>query len=509
VDQAEGDAALPGRPTSLWVDTAPAPVHSPLKGVREFDVAVVGGGIAGLTVATRLKEEGAKVALIEARRLAGGVSGHTTAKLTLLHGLAYRRLVAEQGAERAKLYAQANDAGLRHVARWVEERGIACDFTRADALTYAEDAEQARQVEEEVHTLASLGYPATLTRDVGLPFPVDCAVRLADQAHFHPRKYLLALAEALVGGGSEVFEVSPAHEFDSGSPCVVRTADGSVRADHVVVATHQPFTRAGGYHARMTLRRSYVLAVRLRGPAPKGMYISAASDFHSFRRHPSEAGELLLVGGEPHLPGHVPDTALLVRRLAGWAREHFPVEDVLYRWATHDNVTQDRVPCVGRLTPSTPNVLVATGFGGWGMTNGTAAGLLLADLVLGRDNPWRELYDPARAGAAMTLQTAVHDAVEEVKSLTETPPPPPGGGARLRPGEGHVVDWGYDKLAIARDARGRDHVLVAACTHLGCLVRWNTAEQSWDCPCHGSRFDIDGHVLHGPAVKDLPMHDVE
>jgi Rieske Fe-S protein len=276
-----------------------------------------------------------------------------------------------------------------------------------------------------------------------------------------------------------------------------------------VLATHQPFPVQGFYFARMTLKRSYAVALRLDGPVPKGMYISTDANFRSMRPQPVAGGELLILGGEPHKPGQGGDTVAMVRRIEAWARERFPVRSLEYRWATQDNVTPDRLPYVGRLAPGTKHVFVATGFGGWGMTNGTAAGMLLADLVLGRENPWRELFDPTRGFVSSSVVGLARDALVGVKDLMG------GYGPKVAVkelrsvprGEGRVVDRGLEKVAAYRDDGGTLHCVSAVCTHLQCVVRWNGADRSWDCPCHGSRFDVEGRVVQGPALTDLPRVD--
>jgi glycine/D-amino acid oxidase-like deaminating enzyme/nitrite reductase/ring-hydroxylating ferredoxin subunit len=507
-------ARLPGNPTSVWLATTDRTAYRPLEGESEadakrhaddvtpYDVVVLGGGIAGLTTASLLKEAGLRVAVVEARRILEGVTGNTTAKLTSLHGLAYRAIAKTHGDEKARTYAEANEAAIRHVEADAQRRGVDCDFTRADAFTYAEDAENVVAVEEEAQTLRRLGLPGTLTTDTGLPYPVRAALRVPDQAHFHPRKYLLALAAAVHGNGSAIFERTTAQEVEDGDPCVVRTDRGLLRARDVVVATHQPPFLRGLYFARLSLRRSYVLGMFLSAPAPRGMYISAEDPFRSVRRQPHGGRDLLIVGGQNHAPGWGGDTAATVRALEAWARARFPVESIEYRWATHDAVSPDHVPYVGRLTGDAKHVWVATGFSGWGMTNGTAAGLLLADLVQGRDHPWRELYDPGRSGLVGTVKALASDAVGEAKSLWTSEAATPR-EQELPAGEARIEDWGWDKFAVYRDTEGRVHRVSAACTHLGCVVRWNPADTSWDCPCHGSRFDPDGRVLHGPATRPL------
>jgi glycine/D-amino acid oxidase-like deaminating enzyme/nitrite reductase/ring-hydroxylating ferredoxin subunit len=505
---AAGD--LPGRPQSLWLGTTPTTDYPPLERDLQVDVAVLGAGIAGITTALLLKEAGLTVAVLEARRIVEGVTGNTTAKVTSLHRLIYRDLLLDKGEEKARLYGHANQAAVEKVAALVAQRRIDCDFARADAFTYSEREDDVDALRDEAFAAQRLGLPADFTTETDLPFPVKGAVRFSDQARFHPRKYLLALAAALPGGGSHVFERTTATEVSDGTPCEVATARGVVRAKHVVVATHQPFMLKGFYFARLVLKRSYALALRIEGPVPQGLYITVDDDFRSMRPAPAGREDLLILGGEPHRPGQGGDTAAMVRRLEAWARERFRVRSVEYRWATQDNVTPDRVPFVGRMVPGGKNVFVATGFCGWGMTNGTVAGMLLSDGILGRDNPWADLYDPTRGFVSSAITGLAKDAVVGVKDLLGGYGPKAAvkEAASVPKGEGRVVDHGTDKVAVYRDDDGDLHAVSAVCTHLQCIVRWNSAERSWDCPCHGSRFDALGRVVQGPALADLPAVDL-
>jgi glycine/D-amino acid oxidase-like deaminating enzyme/nitrite reductase/ring-hydroxylating ferredoxin subunit len=502
---------LPDRPESLWIATTPRTAYPRLDEDIEVDVAILGAGIVGVTSAALLKAAGLTVALLEARRVAEGVTGYTTAKLTSLHRLVYADLVARHGAENARLYAEANEAAIQKVASLRSERGIDCDFEWADAFTYAEDARGAEAIREEVRVARELGLPADLVTATELPFPVAAAVRLPRQARFHPRKYLLALAASIPGDGSAVYEETMATAVSDSRAPEVATARGRVRAQMVIVATHQPFPLRGLYFARMWSKRSFVVAARLDGPVPRGLYISAEDDFHSLRPHEEGDDAFLLVGGESHPTGQGGDTRERLRRLERWARERFPVRSVECWWATQDNVTPDGVPFAGRLSSATKTLLVATGFGGWGMSNGVAAAMLLTDLVLGRPNPWQGLYDPARRRVRSSLAGLAHDAVGGVRNLLGRHDPDSGGrsASEVPVGEGRVLTRGIEKVAVHRDEDGALHAVSAVCTHLQCIVRWNAAERSWDCPCHGSRFDPRGRVIHGPALTDLPPVDLE
>lgn len=500
---------------SLWLATTPSTAFLPLTADVRVDVAVIGGGIVGITTAWLLKQAGYNVAVIDARRIIAGVTGNTTAKVTALHELIYRHLIDHAGEDQARLYAHANLSGIEEIARLTTLLDIDCDFTWASAYTYAETDDGVDAIEAEVAAAVRIGLPAKLVHTCELPFPIKAAIELPNQAHFHPRRYLLALAASVAGDGSYIFEDTTALDVRDGSPCVIETNHGVLTANKVVIATHQPFLLKGFYFARMHLKRSYALGVRLADSAavPAGMYISGGDgerNFHSFRPARDDLGPLLIVGGEGHRTGNEKDTAARLHRLEEYARQRFAVSHVDYRWATQDNVTLDRLPYVGRLSPRGDNLLVATGFGGWGMTNGTAAAMLLADLVQGHDNPWENLYSPRRLELIPNVGRMMADGARTAAAFI-------GGHLRLAgshdpadipPGEARIIQQGWMKVGVYRDPLGKLHAVSPICTHLQCVVRWNNAETSWDCPCHGSRFDPDGCVLQGPAVKDLPVIDL-
>jgi glycine/D-amino acid oxidase-like deaminating enzyme/nitrite reductase/ring-hydroxylating ferredoxin subunit len=492
---------LPGQDSSLWLATTPRTEYLPLQPGLTVDVAVIGGGLAGLTAATLLKEAGKSVAVLEAGRIVTGVTGNTTAKLTALHGLIYDYLIHHFGRPKAQAYADANQAAISFVEETARRRGIECDFARTEAYTCGGTADQTEAVRKEVDAALALGLPASFVESTELPFSVPAAVRLENQARFHPRKYLLGLASTLTGEGSYLFENTRVLEVNDGDPPEVVTDQGALHARTVIVASHYPVIDRGFYFARLTSERSYVLALKIDGEVPNGMYLSE-EPYYSVRSHPGADGEpLLLVGGEKHKTGEGGDTVARYQRVEAWARERFPVRSVEYRWSTQDNWTLDRVPYIGKAAPSTDHIYVATGFGGWGMTGATVAGILLRDLVQGYENSWAEVYDPNR----FNLDSAAHLAGTGAGMVANFL------GGRFRrtsheppaPGEGKIAETDDGKVALYCDEAGTLHQLSPTCTHMGCFVNWNPAERSWDCPCHGSRFSAEGRVIHGPAVKDL------
>lgn len=500
------DHSLPGKPISLWIDTTPPTNFPTLGNGLTVDIAIIGGGIAGLTAATLLKAQGKTVAVLEAEHIVQGVTGFTTAKVTSLHTLIYDRLIRHFGTEKARAYADANQAAIEQIASLVREKQIDCDFARTEAYTYTEADDEVEQIRAEVEAALKLGLPAAFTDETPLPFPVKAAVRFDYQAQFHSRKYLLALAGDIPGDGSYIFENTRVTELADGEPCLITTERGTITARDVIIASHFPFNDKTLYAFRLHSHRSYVLAVRAEGTVPRGMFISTKPS-HTVRVHPTENGDLLLIGGEGHKSGEGGDTVARYQRLEQWARERFNVQSVEYHWSTQDNQTLDGVPYVGRATPLSQHVYVATGFGGWGMTNSTVAGMLLCDLILGRENPWAEVYDPNR-----TNLTSVPEAVKQTVDIAEhfigdrlTKETP----ESIVPGEGKIVNTQGGKVAMYKAEDGTICSLSPVCTHMGCFVQWNAAEKSWDCPCHGSRFAVNGQVLHGPAIYDLEERDYQ
>jgi glycine/D-amino acid oxidase-like deaminating enzyme/nitrite reductase/ring-hydroxylating ferredoxin subunit len=501
--------AHPSINVSYWIASTTTPEHPRLEGDVEADVAVVGAGIVGLTAARMLKRAGLTVAVVEMDRVGRGVSGYTTAKITSGHGLTYHRIERRHGAGMARSYARANQAALDLIAGWVEEDDIDCDFERRPNYVYSESLEGADRLKEEFDAVKRAGLPARYVTEIGLPYPSTGAIVLDDQAQFHPLRYLTHLASQLPGDGSYVFERSRVTGVEEGERCVVKSESGNLIARNVILATHYPFLDRGLFFPRVHQKRSYAIAGPAPEGAPTGMFINAESPTRSLRTIPDGDRTLLLVGGNGHPTGQETDTESEYRDLEVWADEWFGLDDIAYRWSSQDGSTVDALPYAGTARRTSKDVYTATGFSKWGMTNGTAAAGVISDAILGRENEFAAMFDPHRVTVSSlpdlvseNLKVAKHFIADRVVHPQRKP------FDELAPGEASVERVGIGQVAAYRDPNGELHAVAAECTHLGCAVRWNPAEVSWDCPCHGSRFDHRGRVLHGPATEDLKKKEV-
>lgn len=497
---------LQGKHTSVWLDTTPETHYSPLKQDVHVDVVIIGGGIAGISTAYMLKHTGKTVAVLEADRIVQGVSGQTTAHITSGQNIFYDSLTKQIGEEKAKLYAEANQTAIQKVAEIVNENKIACDFRTTSQYIFAEKETDIETLRKEFDAAKKLGLPVTFEEVAPLPFKTFGAIQYHDQAQFHPRKYLLALAEKINGNESYIFENTRAFDVKDDDVCVVKTEHGDIHANDVVIAMHFPFLDRGGFFARMKVDRSYVLGMYVEDEFEHQMFENTDDPYYYIRTQPTERGILVLVGGQDHTTGQKENTDECYKKLEEYARSHFKVKSIEYFWSSQDNYPFDHVPFIGKFMPTSKHVYVATGFNAYGMTHGTITGMLLTDMILGKQNAWEKVYTPQRfnvttEGPTM-LKTGIHEGIQFIKGKFSAASQEEIN--TLSPGRGKVVDIDGEKVAVYKDETGKLYELSATCQHMGCTVTFNTAEKSWDCPCHGSRFGIDGTVLHGPTVKPLP-----
>jgi glycine/D-amino acid oxidase-like deaminating enzyme/nitrite reductase/ring-hydroxylating ferredoxin subunit len=483
---------------SLWLSALPASPRPPLTGKHTFDVAVVGGGITGLTTALLLKRRGLTVVVLEADRVASGVSGNNTAKVTALQSTVYSQIRRAHGIAAATDYATASQTAVAQVADLVKLEGISCDLRRAPAVTYAYTESEVPSVDHELITARQVGLPVRTTADVDLPFDVHAAIRLDDQLTLHPVKYLLGLADAIDGDGSLVCEHSRVLDVTGTR---LSTTDGQVDATRIVIATHYPTLDRGLYFARMELTRAYCIAARVSTP-PSCLAISTGNPSWSIAAHEDK----LILAGQSH-PTGTPAVEPF-RRLEDFARRHWQISEITHRWSAQDPTSYDHLPMIGTYTPGNTTIFTATGYMKWGLTSGTFAASLLADLVTDKPNDLAERFSPHRLTLKSLPELVKKNAEVAVQLVSDRVLPADATSSEhLPPDQAHVIRDGLGKTGVYRDPEGQLLAVSMRCTHLGCLVRFNAAERSWDCPCHGSRFDVDGAVLEGPATRPLPRRE--
>lgn len=427
---------------SIWTDTCKMPAFDALKGDIKTDVLIIGGGIAGILCAFFLKQAGVDYVLAEGDKIGAGITKNTTAKITSQHGLIYDTLIRGAGCEKARQYLEANQLAVSKFEELAKE--IPCDFEKKSAFTYS--LHDRARIEKEVDAVNRLGLKADFTRTLPLPFPVAGAIRFENQAQFHPLKFILGIAEGL-----HIYENTFVKAVDGHTAL---TENGRIRAKAIVVATHFPFINThGNYFLKMYQHRSYVLALE-NAPDLDGMYLEETEDGLSFRNYEN----LLLVGGGDHQTGKRGGRWQVLR---AFVKKAYPEAIEKYAWATQDCMTLDYVPYIGHYAKSTPHLYVATGFNKWGMTSSMAAAMILTDMLTGKISPFADVFFPSRSILKPQLFVNGFTAVTNLLSFS-----------------------------------------AKRCPHLGCALKWNEAENTWDCPCHGSRFTKSGKLIDNPATGD-------
>lgn len=520
----EHNAYPGGNTASIWYGTYVVPTFPSLGGNAKTDVCVIGAGIAGLSTAYFLAKAGRKVIVVDDGTIGGGESGRTTAHLSNAMDEGISLLEHIHGSDGARLIVQSHGAAIDRIEKIVGDEKIDCDFDRLDGFLFLGGDESEDFLDTELaaaHRAGLLGV-ARLNRVPNIEFNLGPCLEFPNQGQFHVLKYLQGLANAIVLNGGRIYNETHVASVEGGSPCVVETSKKhKITADAVCVCTNASITDMVKTHVKQAPYRTFAIAVVVpRGSVPPGLYWDTTDPYHYVRlQHLDDPTETLgdrqfdalIVGGEDHKTGHEDDAESRWRSLERWTRERFPQSrEVIYRWSGQVLEPNDYIAFIGRNPDGAKNVYMASGDSGQGITHGTIAGMLLSDLILGIPNEWETLYDPKRVSLRATPMEQFakenadvakvfvkdHAAPGEVQSEDEVPP-----------GEGRLMRRGLHKIAVYRDEDGALHTHSAACTHLKCIVHWNSAEKSWDCPCHGSRFDPYGTVLNGPAISDLGPAD--
>lgn len=503
-----------GRTVSLWRATEEEPQASAMKSDARADVCIIGAGIAGLTTAYLVGREGRSVVVLDDGPIGGGNTERTTAHLSNAIDDRYSEMERLHGERGARIAAESHTAAIDTIERIVREEQIDCNFERVDGYLFTPPRKSRKVLEDELKAAhrAGLEDVERVKRAPLDSFDTGSALRFPRQAQFHPLKYLNALAELVRRDGGLVFTGGAAHasEIQGGPSGRVVTSGGyTVHATDIVVATNTPVNDRFEIHTKQAPYLTYVIGARVpSGYIPHALYWDTLDPYHYMRVQKAEGGdhEILIVGGEDHKTGQEHDFARRYSRLEKWARFRFPrMGEVEFRWSGQVMETIDGLGFIGRNPLDEPNVYIATGDSGMGMTHGTIAGILLTDLIMGRDNHWAEVYDPARKTVSAIGEFAKENINVAAQYTDYVTPGEVDEEAEVAAGEGALLRSGLTKVAVYRDEDGVVHRMSAVCVHLGCIVNWNTNEKTWDCPCHGSRYDSTGRVINGPANSDLEV----
>lgn len=495
---------------SYWSDTTTRPSFLKLDRDLETDVCIIGAGITGIATAYMLLNSGLKVCLLDKGEICSGVTENTTAKVTSQHGLIYKYLEDSFGLEFAGKYLKSNEEAIDIIEEIIKKEKIECDFERTDNYIYTCTEEYLERIKDEVETVNKIGLKAEHIEDIKLPFKIKAGIKFPNQAKFHPLKYLYKIVDILKENGVEIYTNTIVQNIKETGKFYTIDADGNkIKAEHIVMATHYPIKNFPGFHfLKMYQDRSYAIAIEPHSKIEKGMYISAESPVASFRPINED---LLIIGGEDHKTGdNSKDLDLCYKSIETYAREIYPSMEVRYRWATQDCVSLDKVPYIGEFSKLMPKIYIATGYKKWGMTTSHVAAQIIRDKILGKENEYEQIYKATRMEPIknykefgnMLKQTVYSLGINKLKM-------PEYKFEDIKKDSGGVVEYKGEKVGIYKSKDGKIFAIEPYCKHLGCELSWNNLEKTWDCPCHGSRYDYTGKLITEPAVEDLDRIDLD
>lgn len=489
---------------SIWKSQAQGTNFPSLNQDIKADVCIVGGGITGLTAAMQLKDSGMKVVLLEAMKIGDGTTGFSSNHLNTQIDYTYQEVTKKHNSDKAKTVAESRADAIAYIEKMVQKHNLDCDFKRVTGYLYAEKEANEKSVEEEYEYCRRVGLKVNLVDEIPLPIHVYKAIEFADQAQFNSQKYLEGLSGNL-GTNCEIYENSRVKKYKHKDKKLI-TENGSVTAHHVILATHLPLfinihqTTAAPY-------RSYVVTAKLAEYPPHGLYWDNMEPYHYTRVYEHHGEKWLVVGGADHKAGHDDDEKDYFAELERYVKDRYPVESFVHRWSSQYYEPVDGLPFIGE-TPG-GDTLMATGYSGDGLVYGTIAGIILADLAMGKKHHWHDTYNSKRMPPLSSGKTYLEENLDVAKHLIMDRLHSAANIDTIDNDSGALVDINSNRYALYKDSSGDLHVCSANCPHLGCLVKWNHMEKSWDCPCHGSRFSATGELIIGPATHDLKKIDLE
>lgn len=515
---------------SLWLEEKKMESFSELKKDLETEICIIGAGIFGVSTAYYLTKKGYNVILIERETIASKVTGHTTAKITSQHGLIYHYLLKQYGKEFARKYYEANQSSILEIEKIINENQINCDFQKQTSNIYTTNQSEIDKIQEELKSLEILNIEANKIENTPLPFEIITGLEFKEQAKFNPIKYIYGLINKIKNNGCSIYENTTCYDIkkdDYGYICY--TKNNKIKAKYVVIATHYPFINFPGiYFAKMYQSSSYVIGVDTNTKLFDGMYINIQSPIYSFRTALDNNKEILLIGGGDHKTGEKIDYKNSYGLLEKKAKEWYPNCNIKYHWSTRDCITLDKIPYIGEFSNTMPNLYVGTGFNKWGMTSSNIGARIIADKIANKDTQYEEIFKATRVNPFINKDEVKNMVSQTVKSLVVE---------RLKKDDnnnkdeenyyensneeenkyknendiiknmgkdtGKIIEIDGEKVGIYKDNNGKIYKVKPVCTHLGCILNWNDADKTWDCPCHGSRFDYTGKNIYNPALKGI------
>ena len=509
---------------SLWIDSIKESrkTYDKLKESKTTEICIIGGGLTGLTTAYYLTKAGKEVVLLEKNKICGSTSGNTTAKITSQHGLFYNYLLQSVGKARAKEYLEANEKAIQNIEDIIKDENIECNFERQDAYVFTQKQEEVEKIKKEVEALEYLGFESKFLEDIEVPIKekqkegngdhiniqkkVLGAIQFKNQAQFNPCFYAQGLANKIEERSGKIFENSKVIDVKKeGDMYEIITKEGKVNAKTVVIASHYPIINAPGfYFMKMYQVTSYLIAVETNQPLFEGMYINSEDPTVSLRTAKLGNKSLLLVGGMDHKTGAKIDLKNSYKRLEEVAKQLYPDSKVVFYWSTEDCIPLDKIPYIGEFSNLWPNVYVGTGYKKWGMTTSNVAANIITDKILGKENPYEEVFKSTRLKPIKNYEelgnmlkevgySAIINKLEKIDEYIKD----------VKQGEGKIVEIESKKVGVYRDEEGKVYAVKPDCPHVGGVLSWNNLEKTWDCPCHGSRFTYEGKSIYDPAIKDL------
>lgn len=477
---------------------------------KKFDVLIIGAGLTGLTTAYLLRNSGYKIGIIEGTHLGYGTSGFSTAKVTIQHNLIYDYLINNFSIEEAKQYLKANTEGANLIKEIISTNNIDCDFKEQASYVYTTKEEEIEMLKKELEAYKKLSIDGFYTDSLNLPNNAIGAIGIKDQGQFNPLKYLYSLYNILTNSSScEIYENVRALNIEPNSKChVVKTENGNVYANKVIVTSHYPFDNDFGlFFLRLYQEKSYVMAVKTNSEPFDGMYININDPIYSMRYHFSEKENLLILSGGNHKVGIKENEEDSYKDLENFLTDNFNDYEVVSKWSTQDCMTYDKVPYIGRYSDNVENIYVATGFKKWGITHSAAAAIILRNKVLNIEDDFSQIYNPSRITPILSSKEFLSSGVNIASGFIKRVVPASDEIFDVKIGEGKIVNYSGKKVGVYRSDNGDYFCINPVCTHLKCAISFNGAEKTWDCQCHGSRFDVSGKILEGPAV--YPLHKIK